>query len=289
MTTVPEFINPTVDCVFKAILGSESHKFLLIHFLNAVLELPQSQKVTDLDIRNPFNTKKLLHSKGSVLDIRACDQSGREFQIELQVCNHPALAQRIMFNWAQLYADRLKKGEDYGLLQPVISIWLMSGALFSEVPHSHLEFGLYCCHSGVKLTADCAIHVMQLANLASGVTIEDDKRRWLTFFKEARYFNPQQLPQWMNTREMRAVMQILKRFTEDEEQADIYRCQLEAQRIEATNQRVMKQALAEAAEARAQIQQLQAEKQRERAEKKQLEERYQALLKLIGHRTDGSD
>jgi len=42
-------INPTVDCVFKAILGSEENKNLLIHFLNAVLE--PASPITEIVIK----------------------------------------------------------------------------------------------------------------------------------------------------------------------------------------------------------------------------------------------
>jgi hypothetical protein len=36
-------IDPKIDCVFKALLGSEENRNLLVHFLNAVLntELPE--------------------------------------------------------------------------------------------------------------------------------------------------------------------------------------------------------------------------------------------------------
>jgi len=30
-------IDPKIDCVFKALLGSEENRNLLVHFLNAVL------------------------------------------------------------------------------------------------------------------------------------------------------------------------------------------------------------------------------------------------------------
>ncbi len=46
-------INPTADCVFKAILGSDENKNLLIHFLNAILE-PEAQ-ITESTIKNPYN------------------------------------------------------------------------------------------------------------------------------------------------------------------------------------------------------------------------------------------
>jgi hypothetical protein len=38
-------INPIVDCVFKAILGAEENKNLLIHFLNAILEPEEDAKI----------------------------------------------------------------------------------------------------------------------------------------------------------------------------------------------------------------------------------------------------
>jgi len=33
-------IDPKIDCVFKALLGAEANRRLLIHFLNAVLAPP---------------------------------------------------------------------------------------------------------------------------------------------------------------------------------------------------------------------------------------------------------
>ncbi len=36
-------IDPAADCVFKAILGSEKYKNLLIHFLNAVLQMNDTE------------------------------------------------------------------------------------------------------------------------------------------------------------------------------------------------------------------------------------------------------
>ncbi|QTA82820.1 PD-(D/E)XK endonuclease-like domain-containing protein [Desulfonema limicola] len=38
-------IDPLIDCVFKSILGSEKNKNLLIHFLNAVLELKKGERI----------------------------------------------------------------------------------------------------------------------------------------------------------------------------------------------------------------------------------------------------
>ena len=49
-------IDPSVDCVFKAILGNEKYKNLLIHFLNAVLE--PAEKIEEISILNPYNERE---------------------------------------------------------------------------------------------------------------------------------------------------------------------------------------------------------------------------------------
>jgi len=38
-------IDPKVDCIFKAILGSTENSNLLIHFLNALWEPPETERV----------------------------------------------------------------------------------------------------------------------------------------------------------------------------------------------------------------------------------------------------
>jgi len=41
-------IKPTVDCVFKALLGSEENKCLLINFINGVLDLSKGDLIVDM-------------------------------------------------------------------------------------------------------------------------------------------------------------------------------------------------------------------------------------------------
>ena len=53
-------INPTIDCVFKAILGSEENKNLLIHFLNAVLELTKGSLIEEIILNNPYNDREFI-------------------------------------------------------------------------------------------------------------------------------------------------------------------------------------------------------------------------------------
>jgi hypothetical protein len=48
-------VDLKIDCIFKALLGSEVNRNPLIHFLNAVLAAP----ITGVDILNPYNTMRI--------------------------------------------------------------------------------------------------------------------------------------------------------------------------------------------------------------------------------------
>ena len=70
-------IDPKVDCVFKALLGAEGNRSLLIHFLNAVLGADLPRPITTVEIRNPYNDKEFLSDKLSIVDIKARNARGR--------------------------------------------------------------------------------------------------------------------------------------------------------------------------------------------------------------------
>ncbi len=78
-------IDPKIDYAFKRLFGSEPNQPLLIDLLNAVLQPPPAQRVAALEILNPFNDKEALDDKLSVVDIKARDQSGRQFNVEMQM------------------------------------------------------------------------------------------------------------------------------------------------------------------------------------------------------------
>ena len=68
-------IDPKIDCVFKALLGSEENRNLLIHFLNAILTSDLTVPITGAEILNPYNDKEFLDDKLSVVDVKAKDRA----------------------------------------------------------------------------------------------------------------------------------------------------------------------------------------------------------------------
>ncbi len=102
-------IDPKIDCVFKALLGAESNRALLIHFLNAILASALDAPITWVDILNPYNEKEFLNDKLSIVDVKARDQRDRLHQIEIQLLTHRDLLARILYTWADLYRSQLHR------------------------------------------------------------------------------------------------------------------------------------------------------------------------------------
>ena len=53
-------IDQKIDCVFKALLGAEDNRNLLVHFLNAILSTDLATPIATVDILNPYNDKKFV-------------------------------------------------------------------------------------------------------------------------------------------------------------------------------------------------------------------------------------
>jgi len=101
-------IDPKVDCVFKALLGAESNRDLLIHFLNAVLGADLPRAITVVEIQNPYNAKEFLDDKLTVVDVKARDAAGQQYPVEVQLLNHRDLPVRILYGWVDLYSAQIK-------------------------------------------------------------------------------------------------------------------------------------------------------------------------------------
>ena len=287
-------IIPTVDCVFKAILGSVENKNLLINFLNAVL-VPED-RIVDVKILNPYNEKEFIGDKLTVIDIKATDDKDRTFQVEVQTSNHPGLVNRMLHNWSSVYKRQLKEGNKFDQLQPVISIWVLIEDLFKKTAE-HLSFGIYDLKHRIQMSDHFSIHILQL-NQWSESQAKNDEERWLFFFKYGKDLDDENLPEFLKTKEMEQAMSTLRTFSEKEKAYDLYQNRLNAIRIEQTwlsnieeakakveKERAEKEKLKKLLEAKAEEAEAKAEKAEANAEKERAEkERLKKLLEESGIR-----
>ena len=84
-------IDPKVDYAFKHLLGRESTRPILIDVIDKVLNPAPGHHIQDIELLNPFNPKESADDKLSILDIKARDQSGRQFNVEMQMLAYPLL------------------------------------------------------------------------------------------------------------------------------------------------------------------------------------------------------
>ncbi len=120
-----QFADVKNDIAFRKIFGNETKKEILISFLNAVLKLEDTQKISWIEILNPYQLPRFTQSKASILDVRAKDENGNTYIIEMQVADKKGLDKRIIYYLSKGYAAQLGEGEDYHLLKPMIFIGIL--------------------------------------------------------------------------------------------------------------------------------------------------------------------
>lgn len=120
-------------------------------------------------------------------------------------------------------------------------------------------------HGGIRL--------LEIAKFASEA-VETEQERWVKFFKEGAKLDPDHLPPWMDTPEMRQAMSTLNTFSEKENAHYAYQARLEYQRV----QRAMQQDMEERDRAIEERDRALEERGRELEERdRELEERDRAL------------
>jgi hypothetical protein len=78
-------IDPKIDIAFKKVFGSEPWRDLTASLINAVLEPPPQRRLVDVELLNPYSEKMTLDDKVSILDIKARDDQGRLYNLEMQM------------------------------------------------------------------------------------------------------------------------------------------------------------------------------------------------------------
>ncbi len=122
-------IDPKVDIVFHQLFATEENKNLLLNFINAVLHEANEKSVVELQLLPPSNFQASLQDKLSIVDVKARDESGKWFIIEMQIAMTQSYPKRMLYYWAKGYANQLKKRERYHLLKKVTLISISKEAL----------------------------------------------------------------------------------------------------------------------------------------------------------------
>ena len=158
-------IRAWIDFAFRKIFGKPGNEICLISLLNAVLQLPHP--VVSVEYLNPFGYKDFETDKLICVDVKATDQLGRVFVIEVQIVVESSFAKRAVFYACEAYADQLRLGQGYSNLKATYSICLLMRNLWDN-DQLHHQFQLVDRESGMVLKESIEIHTVELAKYNGG-------------------------------------------------------------------------------------------------------------------------
>ena len=125
-----KFVDVKNDIAFRKIFGNDKKTQILISFLNAVLKLGDGRQIKEVDIINPYLLPRIAGEKASIIDVRAKDEKGRRFVVEMQVADVDGFGKRVQYYTCRDYSTQIERGDQYPLLKPIYFIGILDFDFF---------------------------------------------------------------------------------------------------------------------------------------------------------------
>ena len=208
-------IDPTVDYVFKRLHGDEDNALLLVDLLNAVIDFALGRLVRGVHILNPFVARDYAEGKVPVLDVRARDDPGRQFLLEMQRFVSVGFAKRLLYYWAGGHAEQLLKGDHYEILLPTYSICFVNEPFLPDADYHHC-FQVYDKKHEQLLCKDLEMHLIELSKFVLPVEeVRTPLERWCYFFKHGASLDLASLPATLDVPVIRQAVEVLVKLSQD--------------------------------------------------------------------------
>ncbi|NCU34628.1 Rpn family recombination-promoting nuclease/putative transposase [Candidatus Falkowbacteria bacterium] len=132
------YLDPKNDLTFKKVFGEHPH--LLKSFLNALLPLGEGRCIEHLEYLPADLVPETPLMKYSIVDVRCCDNYGRQFIVEMQLAWTTGFMQRVLFNASKAYVKQLDKAFVYKALQPVYALSLVNEIFEPDTPEFYHHY-----------------------------------------------------------------------------------------------------------------------------------------------------
>jgi len=233
-------ITPRVDIAFKKIFGVEENKDLLISLINSIVGI--EDQVSEVTLLNPYNAKNFKQDKLSILDIKAKNQDGKRFNIEIQISDEADYEKRALYYWARVYTEQLKSSEDYSKLSKAIGIHILNfTSIFGEQKY-HNVFHLKEKDTNLLYFKDLELHTIELKKFSDNsdeeladivIKVKNALDMWLAFLTRNDLLIADNLPKELNDPTLKKAIEVLEVMNFSEEERDTYEDRLKWLRIEA--------------------------------------------------------
>jgi predicted transposase/invertase (TIGR01784 family) len=234
-----EKISPRVDIAFKKIFGVEENKDLLISLVNSIVE--QEDKIVEVTLLNPHNPKHFKRDKLSIVDIKAKGETGKRYNIEIQISDEADYDKRALYYWAKVYTEQLKVAEDYSSLSKAIGIHILNFTSIPQAEKYHNVFHITEKETGHQYFKDLELHTIELkkfltnarADLADIVAkVKNSLDMWVAFLTRHDLLNRNNLPTELDDPALKKALNVLEVMNFEPDEREAYEDHLKWLRME---------------------------------------------------------
>ena len=177
-----KLLDLTSDIVFRTLFTT--NKESLIDLLNAILGFKGDEIIQEIEILNPEILKEHKKDKVSILDIKARNERGELFNVEMQAFSQNHYPSRSLYYWARLYSGQIEEGDSYAELKKVYSINILNFKLIQNEHYKNDFFILEKKNPSLKLTDNFQMIFLELPKFDKSLSkLEDALDSWLYIIK----------------------------------------------------------------------------------------------------------
>lgn len=204
---------PTNDIIFHCLFGTVGNEGITKDFLENVLK----RRVEKIDLDKNLNlVRNYYDEKLGVLDVRAKDSNGVNYNIEMQNIKTNSLPERVLSYWSRLYTGDLRTGKNYDTLNKTIAILIVNDEIekLGIIQKFHTKWNIREeNYTEIILTEDLEIHILELKKYGKMKTSEN-KNVWLDFLVEPE--GEEVLEAMKKSRELKEAKEKWQEISEDE-------------------------------------------------------------------------
>ncbi len=224
-------INPKVDIAFKKLFGSEENKDLLISFINSVMS--PDERINEITLKNPYNLSDYMNGKLSILDIKAVDENGKLYDIEMQI-GEGYYGKRALYYWGKTYTNQIDSGEMFSKLKKTVVISLLDFNYFNDNGAPRVHRAIIAKDrdtNGSYEELDCfELHFIELQKFHKELSrVQTSLDRWVTFLTKAYEYDKNNIPEELaKDIEVKKAIELLDILYLDKKEQEIYEAEQKA-------------------------------------------------------------
>lgn len=168
----------------------------------------------------------------TILDIKAVDEKGIWYDIEMQIAEQGFYDKRAFYYWSKVYSDQIESGDNFELLRKTIGINILDFNYLKEEDF-HNVYKVYNEKTKDEFSDLFEMHFIELNKFKKDYKdIQTELERWVSFLNRAYEIDKDKIPKELEEDEnIKKAIEKLDIMYLDKEEREIYENDLKALRI----------------------------------------------------------